>query len=92
MYAFYIFLPILYVFHSYFIFQLFYHFLFCFVLFAEKLKKNSSLKVKDSTNDVDPNHIAAQTFVFRELAATTKNFRGDCLLGGEVLVEYIKGD
>lgn len=26
-------------------------------------------------------HIAAQTFTFRELAAATKNFREDCLLG-----------
>jgi len=26
-------------------------------------------------------HIAAQTFTFRELAAATKNFRPECLLG-----------
>ncbi|GFZ11098.1 protein kinase superfamily protein [Actinidia rufa] len=48
---------------------------------SEKMKKNSSLKVKDSKNDGGSNHIAAQTFAFRELAAATKNFRGDCLLG-----------
>lgn len=33
--------------------------------------------IKDGGSD----HIAAQTFTFRELAAATKNFRGDCLLG-----------
>ncbi|OAY83611.1 probable serine/threonine-protein kinase PBL7 isoform X1 [Ananas comosus] len=32
---------------------------------------------KDGSNT----HIAAQTFTFRELAAATKNFREDCLLG-----------
>lgn len=32
---------------------------------------------KDGNNT----HIAAQTFTFRELAAATKNFREDCLLG-----------
>jgi len=26
-------------------------------------------------------HIAAQTFTFRELATATRNFRADCLLG-----------
>ncbi|KAI7997409.1 hypothetical protein ACSBR2_034964 [Camellia fascicularis] len=48
---------------------------------SEKLKKNPSLKVKESSKDGGSNHIAAQTFTFRELAAATRNFRGDCLLG-----------
>ncbi|XP_068651639.1 serine/threonine-protein kinase PBL27-like [Aristolochia californica] len=39
-------------------------------------KKDASI-VKDGTTP----HIAAQTFTFRELAAATKNFRQDCLLG-----------
>ena len=29
----------------------------------------------------NPEHIAAQTFSFRELSAVTKNFRRDCFLG-----------
>lgn len=33
--------------------------------------------MKDGGSD----HIAAHTFTFRELAAATKNFRADCLLG-----------
>ncbi|MQL93690.1 hypothetical protein Taro_026353 [Colocasia esculenta] len=55
---------------------------------AEKLKPNASLDVKkDGSLDGKavpsngPEHIAAQTFTFRELAAATKNFRADCLLG-----------
>ncbi|XP_052171919.1 probable serine/threonine-protein kinase PBL7 [Diospyros lotus] len=48
---------------------------------SEKLKKNPSLKVKESSKDGGSNHIAAQTFTFRELAAATRNFRGDYLLG-----------
>ncbi|EXB36270.1 hypothetical protein L484_013705 [Morus notabilis] len=30
---------------------------------------------------MDSDHIAAQTFTFRELAAATKNFRPECFLG-----------
>nr|XP_010937771.1 probable serine/threonine-protein kinase PBL7 isoform X1 [Elaeis guineensis] len=56
---------------------------------AEKSKSNSSSDVKkqsslDAKKEVSNNgseHIAAQTFTFRELAAATKNFRADCLLG-----------
>ncbi|XP_028072630.1 probable serine/threonine-protein kinase PBL7 [Camellia sinensis] len=48
---------------------------------SEKLKKNPSLKVKEPSKDGGSDHIAAQTFTFRELASATKNFRGDCLLG-----------
>ncbi|KAL5733381.1 hypothetical protein ACOSP7_032721 [Xanthoceras sorbifolium] len=49
----------------------------------EKLKKvNSTLDVKKETSkDGGSDHIAAHTFTFRELAAATKNFRADCLLG-----------
>ncbi|KAH0465392.1 hypothetical protein IEQ34_005495 [Dendrobium chrysotoxum] len=45
--------------------------------------KNQSLQVKKD-KDVpksSPEHIAAQTISFRELAAATQNFRADCLLG-----------
>lgn len=50
---------------------------------AEKLKQQSGT---DSRKDLQvpkdgSTHIAAQTFTFRELAAATKNFRQDCLLG-----------
>ncbi|MQM18126.1 hypothetical protein Taro_051112 [Colocasia esculenta] len=58
----------------------------------EKLKTNALLDTKrdNSFNRSDrkketprngSEHIAAQTFTFRELAAATKNFRADCLLG-----------
>lgn len=56
---------------------------------ADKSKSNLSLDVKkeslvDEKKETSSNgsgHIAAQTFTFRELAASTKNFRADCLLG-----------
>lgn len=49
---------------------------------SEKLKVNSALDVKKEGNkDGGSDHIAAHTFTFRELAAATKNFRADCLLG-----------
>ncbi|XP_057546257.1 serine/threonine-protein kinase PBL27-like [Amaranthus tricolor] len=58
---------------------------------SHQLGKVNSDKSK-SHNGVDPKeplvskdgsapHIAAQTFTFRELAAATKNFRPECLLG-----------
>ncbi|XP_035547777.1 probable serine/threonine-protein kinase PBL5 isoform X1 [Juglans regia] len=47
---------------------------------TEKLKLNSSLDVNENSNG-GSGRIAAQTFTFRELAAATKNFRADCLLG-----------
>lgn len=47
----------------------------------EKLKSNSSSSAKESSKTGGSNHIAAQTFTFRELAAATKNFRPECLLG-----------
>ncbi|XP_050384199.1 probable serine/threonine-protein kinase PBL7 [Argentina anserina] len=46
---------------------------------SEFVKTNSSLSVKESTKDGE--HISAQTFVFRDLAAATRNFRAECLLG-----------
>ncbi|KAK9158070.1 hypothetical protein Scep_004644 [Stephania cephalantha] len=49
---------------------------------SEKPKTISPADVKkESSKDGDSEHIAAQTFTFRELAAATKNFRADCLLG-----------
>lgn len=43
---------------------------------------NSSLDIKkEATKDGGSDHIGAYTFTFRELAAATKNFRADCLLG-----------
>ncbi|KAF3954248.1 hypothetical protein CMV_020386 [Castanea mollissima] len=49
---------------------------------SEKLKVNSSLDIKgEATKDGESDHIGAYTFTFRELAAATKNFRADCLLG-----------
>lgn len=52
-----------------------------FFPWSEKLKLNPSLDVKKDTQKDGCDRIAAQTFAFRELAAATKNFRADCLLG-----------
>ncbi|KAL5712918.1 non-specific serine/threonine protein kinase [Ranunculus cassubicifolius] len=52
---------------------------------SDKLKsRNGSDSKKESTGSKDGStaHIAAQTFTFRELAAATKNFRPECLMGG----------
>lgn len=45
--------------------------------------RNGSDSKKETTGSKDGSntHIAAQTFTFRELAAATKNFRPECLLG-----------
>ena len=49
---------------------------------VEKLKVNSVPDTKkEATKDGGSDHIVAHTFPFRELAAATKNFRADCLLG-----------
>ncbi|XP_031281240.1 probable serine/threonine-protein kinase PBL7 [Pistacia vera] len=49
---------------------------------SDKLKVNSTLDVKkEGSKDGGSDHIAAHTFTFRELAAATKNFRADCLVG-----------
>ncbi|THU53638.1 hypothetical protein C4D60_Mb10t16550 [Musa balbisiana] len=45
------------------------------------VKKESLVDEKKETSSNGSGHIAAQTFTFRELAASTKNFRADCLLG-----------
>lgn len=44
----------------------------------EKLKGSET---SESSTEGTQQHIAAQTFTFRELAAATKNFRSDCLIG-----------
>nr|WIL59920.1 nodulation protein [Melilotus officinalis] len=46
-----------------------------------KLKRNSSTNSKDTSKNGNTEHIAAQTFSFRELATATRNFRAECLLG-----------
>jgi serine/threonine-protein kinase PBS1 len=47
---------------------------------AEKFKSKGSFDKKEPARE-GSTHIAAQTFTFRELAAATKNFRPECLLG-----------
>lgn len=44
------------------------------------LKTNSFLN-EEAFKNGGSDHIAAQTFTFRELAAATRNFRAECLLG-----------
>ncbi|CAL5193982.1 unnamed protein product [Lathyrus oleraceus] len=46
-----------------------------------KLKRNSSTNSKDKSKNGSAQHIAAQTFSFRELASATRNFKAECLLG-----------
>jgi hypothetical protein len=63
----------------------FYHnalilFIFFLMMTAEKHKSKNSDSKKEPHKDGAP-HIAAQTFTFRELAAATKNFRPESLLG-----------
>ncbi|KAL4278933.1 hypothetical protein GQ457_03G027480 [Hibiscus cannabinus] len=49
---------------------------------SEKLKVNSAPDAKKEANkDGGSDHIAAHTFTFRELAAATRNFQADYLLG-----------
>lgn len=48
---------------------------------SESIRSNPLFKTKEAVKDGGSGHLAAQTFTFRELAAATKNFRGDCLLG-----------
>ncbi|KAF4348440.1 hypothetical protein CsatB_017149 [Cannabis sativa] len=40
-----------------------------------------SINEKEPSSNGGSDHIAAQTFTFRELAAATRNFRAECLLG-----------
>lgn len=51
------------------------------LLSSDKLKAKNSFRTKEVDKDAGSNQIAAKTFIFRELAAATKNFRGDYLLG-----------
>ncbi|KAL8142813.1 hypothetical protein V2J09_015845 [Rumex salicifolius] len=46
-----------------------------------KSRNGTDAKEPPASKDGSATHIAAQTFMFRELAAATKNFRPDCLLG-----------
>ncbi|KAJ8472006.1 hypothetical protein OPV22_026349 [Ensete ventricosum] len=51
---------------------------------SDKLRSRTgsdSKKEASTPKETNAGHIAAQTFTFRELAAATKNFRQDCLLG-----------
>ncbi|KAK6929249.1 Serine-threonine/tyrosine-protein kinase, catalytic domain [Dillenia turbinata] len=76
------------------LFSFFYVHVFFFspILFSAKSKANLQLDVKkEASKDRSSEHIAAQTFTFRELAAATKNFRADCLLGGGGFGRVYKG-
>ncbi|KAI3879862.1 hypothetical protein MKW98_018101, partial [Papaver atlanticum] len=51
---------------------------------SERIKINSSVDIRKGSRENSVNegsNISAHTFPFRELAAATKNFREDCLLG-----------
>ncbi|KAJ8620202.1 hypothetical protein MRB53_028731 [Persea americana] len=58
---------------------------------AEKLKSKSPIDVKKEIQKDGCDHVAAQTFTFRELAAATKNFSADCLMGGGGFGRVYKG-
>jgi hypothetical protein len=48
---------------------------------GRKFKSNDSFDSKKEKDQGGPRHIAAQTFTFKELAAATKNFKAECLIG-----------
>lgn len=49
---------------------------------SEKAKVNALIDGnKEASKEGGSSHIAAHTFTFRELAAATRNFRPDCLIG-----------
>eukprot|EP01018_Ginkgo_biloba_P009254 Gb_34982 [translate_table: standard] len=51
-------------------------------VFSEKSKKKSTFgSKKEASKDGASDRIVAHTFTFRELAAATKNFRHECLIG-----------
>ncbi|KAI5064075.1 hypothetical protein GOP47_0020745 [Adiantum capillus-veneris] len=61
---------------------------------ADKFKSKNSLdskKEKEGHKDGNPQHIAAKTFTFKELAAATKNFRSECLIGEGGFGRVFKG-
>ncbi|KAM1053714.1 hypothetical protein ACFX2I_001128 [Malus domestica] len=58
---------------------------------SEQLKANLGPSVKEAPKDGGSGHIAAHTFTFRELAAATKNFRADCILGEGGFGQVYKG-
>ncbi|XVF56472.1 hypothetical protein PTKIN_Ptkin06aG0123800 [Pterospermum kingtungense] len=49
--------------------------------FDEPMQSRTPENKDPSSNQAEQGNIAAQTFHFRELAAATKNFRQECLLG-----------
>nr|CAD1841969.1 unnamed protein product [Ananas comosus var. bracteatus] len=51
------------------------------VYFFTGCKAAKVVESKTEISNSGSEHIAAQTFTFRELAAATRNFRADCLLG-----------
>ncbi|KAJ4825969.1 putative serine/threonine-protein kinase pbl7 [Turnera subulata] len=62
---------------------------------SERLMKiDSPQRVKAASENGKSDNIAAQTFAFRELAAASKNFRAECLLGeggfGKVYKGYLE--
>lgn len=67
-----------------FLFLLYWYSLDVCFLYIDKSKSRGSHDPKKDPavpKDGPTAHIAAQTFTFRELAAATKNFRPECLLG-----------
>ncbi|KAJ9186084.1 hypothetical protein P3X46_005626 [Hevea brasiliensis] len=60
--------------------------------FPETKKQKPGDEVrKEEANRVDEENIAAQAFTFREIAAATKNFRQECLLGEGGIGRVFKG-
>ena len=64
---------------------------FCWIKKLWKKKKPDTEKIEASSNQAEHGNIAAQTFNFRELAAATKNFRQECLLGEGGFGRVFKG-
>ncbi|KAG0480966.1 hypothetical protein HPP92_011824 [Vanilla planifolia] len=63
---------------------------------GEEGRVEKSKREAIAPKDENSAHIAAQTFTFRELAAATKNFRPECLLGeggfGQVYKGYLENE
>ena len=57
---------------------------------TENLQTSSSFS--EASNGGGSDHIKAQIFPFRELAAATRNFRADCLLGEGGFGRVYKGN